>query len=230
MREPYFKSSRVTVYCGDAREVLAEMEQEGMHFDLVVTDPPYGINQRNSRVSGLNAERGKAKYDGEFFEDTPEYMLTTVRPIIEKPLALSTLGIVTGGVGSYRWLPQPQEEGCMFMPASPSFNTWGHSDFQPIFYYGRPKGNTGEYRKLSFQVTERGFSKEHPCSKPLNFWKNLILCGTDGIQNKTVLDPFGGSGTTARACQELSMNAVLIEINPAYCDLIAKNCAQEWLF
>ena len=57
-----------------------------------------------------------------------------------------------------------------------------------------------------------------------------MLCGTDGIGNKAILDPFAGSGTTGRAAMDLGMNAVLIELNPRYCDLIAQNLAQEVLF
>lgn len=118
----------------------------------------------------------------------------------------------------------------MFMPASPSFNSWAHSDYQPIYYYGKPVGNFGKYRKLSFEVNERGFCKKHPCSKPLEFWKKLMLCGTDGVQGKTILDPFGGSGTTGRAAQDLGMSATLIELNPNYCELIKTNCSQMYLF
>ena len=118
----------------------------------------------------------------------------------------------------------------MYMPSSPSFNTWAHSDYQPIWYYGKPNGNFGEYRRLSFEVNEHGFSKHHPCSKPLGFWKKLMLCGTDGKEGMRILDPFGGSGTTGRAAQDLGMKATLIEINPRYCDLIAKNCSQQMLF
>ena len=123
-----------------------------------------------------------------------------------------------------------QGKGCMYIPAAPGFNTWAHSDYQPIYYYGKPQGNTGKYRKLSFVVTERGFSKRHPCSKPLEFWKGLMLCGTDGIKGNTVLDPFCGSGTTGRAAQDLGMEATLIELNPKYCELIKSNCQQMTLF
>lgn len=117
----------------------------------------------------------------------------------------------------------------MYCPASPSFGRWGHQDYWPIYYYGEPKGNVGKYRRMSYEVTERGFSKGHPCSKPLQFWKHLMLCGTDGVCGKTILDPFAGSGTTGVAAQQLGMKAVLIELNERYCGLIAKNCAQGFI-
>lgn len=230
MREPFFKNSRVTVYCGDSREVLQELKDAGETFDLMLTDPPYGLNQKENKPSGINAERAKGVYADDLFPDTPEYLKEVVRPVIDAGLAVCALGIVTGGVGSWRYLPPPQEEGCMYMPAAPGFNSWAHQDYQPIFYYGKPHGNTGKYRTLSHTVTERGFCKSHPCAKPLEFWKKLMLCGTDGVEGKRILDPFGGSGTTGRAAQDLGMNAVLIELNPRYCELIARNCAQETLF
>jgi DNA modification methylase len=227
---PFFVTKHVTLYCGDSLEVLRALRDEGERFDLLLTDPPYGINQAVHRPSGVNAKRGKGKYQGEMFEDTQTYLSKVVRPVVDTALRMSTLGIVTPGVGGWRHMPQPQEEGCMYMPASPGFNTWAHSDYQPIYYYGKPQGNTGEYRVLSHTVTERGYSNEHPCSKPLKFWKRLMLCGTDGVEGKRVLDPFAGSGTTGAAAQALGMEAVLIEINPYYCDLIARNLSQDVLF
>jgi DNA modification methylase len=36
----------------------------------------------------------------------------------------------------------------------------------------------------------------------------------------TVLDPFAGSGTVGEVASKLGRNAVLVEINPSYIDLI----------
>lgn len=227
---PYYTSSHVRLFLGDSLKIVKALKERGERFDLLITDPPYGLNQKNRPKSGVNGERAKATYEGEYFEDTQEYLRDVVRPIIDECLSICDLGIITGGVGSWGYLPKPNEEGCMFMPASPGFNTWAHQDYQPIYYYGRPKGNYGKYRKLSHLVTERGFSKNHPCSKPLEVWKKMMLCGTDGVEGKRILDPFGGSGTTGRAAQDLNMDATLIELNPTYCELIKSNCCQQTLF
>lgn len=45
----------------------------------------------------------------------------------------------------------------------------------------------------------------------------------------TVLDPFGGSGTTGRVAVALGRNAILIELNPAYVDLAEQRTAQTGL-
>jgi DNA modification methylase len=38
----------------------------------------------------------------------------------------------------------------------------------------------------------------------------------------TILDPFGGSGTTIIACEKTGRQARLIELDPVYCDVIVK--------
>lgn len=56
--------------------------------------------------------------------------------------------------------------------------------------------------------------KGHPAAFPRELARRCILLGTR--EGDTVLDPFGGSGTTGVVAQELGRKAVLIELNPRY--------------
>lgn len=67
MSEPFYKNGNMSVFCGDSLKILDEFISEGRHFDLLLTDTPYGLNQKNSKTSGINAKRAKASYDGDFF-------------------------------------------------------------------------------------------------------------------------------------------------------------------
>ena len=63
-----------------------------------------------------------------------------------------------------------------------------------------------------------GEKTEHPCQIPLKVMHRIIKI-TEG---DTILDPFGGSGTTGQVAIELARKAVLIELNPQYVSLIEK--------
>lgn len=56
--------------------------------------------------------------------------------------------------------------------------------------------------------------------KPVKLFKYLIQNSTK--PGDLVLDSFGGSGTTLVACEELGRKARLMELDPAYCDVIIK--------
>ncbi len=57
-------------------------------------------------------------------------------------------------------------------------------------------------------------TKGHPAAFPRELARRCILLGSR--EGDSVLDPFGGCGTTAVAARELGRNCVLVELNPAY--------------
>lgn len=57
----------------------------------------------------------------------------------------------------------------------------------------------------------------HPAAFPRELARRCILLGTK--PGDTVLDPFGGSGTTGAVARELDRKAVLVELNPDYITL-----------
>jgi DNA modification methylase len=54
----------------------------------------------------------------------------------------------------------------------------------------------------------------HPTQKPEGIIERMVLGSSN--KNDVVLDPFSGSGTTLRVCQQLERSAIGIEINPQY--------------
>jgi DNA modification methylase len=63
----------------------------------------------------------------------------------------------------------------------------------------------------------------HPATFPRELARRCILLGSR--EGDTVLDPFGGSGTTGIAANELKRQAVLIELNPNYVETTSKRAA-----
>jgi DNA modification methylase len=60
----------------------------------------------------------------------------------------------------------------------------------------------------------------HPTVKPIDIIEPALRVTTD--QSKIVLDLFGGSGTTLIAAERSKRHAYLMELDPAYCDVIVK--------
>lgn len=63
-------------------------------------------------------------------------------------------------------------------------------------------------------------SREHPTMKPVPLIARLIFNSTH--VGDSILDPFGGSGSTMIACEQLGRRCIMMELDPIYCDVIVK--------
>lgn len=61
-------------------------------------------------------------------------------------------------------------------------------------------------------------SEDHPTMKPIKLMARQIQNSTK--PGWTVLDPFGGSGSTLMACEQLNRRCRCAELDPRYCDVI----------
>lgn len=89
---------------------------------------------------------------------------------------------------------------------------------------GLIKAQQKKYQKRNkrsvWTVTTKPFKGAHFATFPPDLIEPCVLAGCP--ENGTVLDPFGGAGTTGLVAQEHNRNAVLIELNPEYAEM-AKN-------
>lgn len=83
-------------------------------------------------------------------------------------------------------------------------SVWGIEDDGP--YWGRVQGNNAERRS------------DHPNQLPEIYLKRLISAYTYSVDN--ILDPFGGSGTTAVVADSLGRNCTTIDISSFNCESI----------
>lgn len=205
--KPYYETENGKLFCGDCLEIMPELES----VDLVLTDPPYGINfQSNHRT---------IKYD-KITGDT------------NLPLQQIKLSIKKATNAAYlfcRWDNLP------YMPKPKSVlvwikNNWSMGDLK--HEHGRQWEACCFYPKEKHEFIKRIpdvlFSKRtgnilHPTQKPVDLFMELIQCNVA----KTVLDPFLGSGTTAIACERLNRHWIGIEISKEYCEIAAKRIENE---
>lgn len=202
--KPYYQDESVTIYHGDCREILPTLGK----VDLVLTDPPYGINwkprvnhqdspwtdDQRPDITNLLTGYYHCVWGGNYFTDV-------LRPT-ESWLI---------------WLKRP--EG--FENDKRSYSTlemaWTDYGIKP-----RSKMFVWDGGKRQGDASNREFL--HPAQKPLEVmaWSIALCPSTANI----ILDPFMGSGTTLRAAKDLGRKAIGIEIEERYCELAAKRMAQ----
>lgn len=70
-----------------------------------------------------------------------------------------------------------------------------------------------------FTLSSEKINRVHPTQKPVRLISE-IFNRFDLMQFKTVLDLFGGSGSTLMACEQLNKQCFVMELDPHYCDVI----------
>jgi DNA modification methylase len=93
---------------------------------------------------------------------------------------------------------------------------------------GSSRGEQGERKELEsviFLNPELGaIRKEHPATFPVALPEKFINAITSS--GESVVDPFGGSGSTLIACEKTGRKCYMMELSPQYCDVIVTRWEQ----
>ena len=216
---PYYQDAAVTIYHGDCREILPVVSA-----DVLVTDPPYGVELGTSDSRGNNHGLVHASYVS--YSDTEDNFRSIIIPAIRVALELTNRGAIFVGKHLTAF-PEPSIAGGIYCSAACGRNPWGFTNLLAVFFYGsNPRLHLGAVHTVigSNETAERN---GHPCPKPLGWMTWLV--GMTSLDGETILDPFMGSGTTLRAAKDLGRKAIGIEIEERYCEIAANRMAQEVL-
>lgn len=210
--------STQTIIQGDCLEVMKTFADKS--FDLVLTDPPYGIGFQSSwKIERLRKEK-IANDDRPFTDfipevsrvlkeggvlvcftryDTEEEFRVAMRKAGLKDKAQIIWDKVVHGMGDLFGDIAPQHENAIFAVKG---------DYK--FPYERPRS--------IFRVPRVSPDKLlHPNEKPVELMAQLIQVLT--IPEANILDCFTGSAPVLVAAKQLNRNAVAIEISPEYCKI-----------
>ncbi len=219
---PYYSHGGIVIYLGDCREVMSHLAPHYGErlFDLLLTDPPYGIgadrnlraNKQHGRAVAPSSDYGAAQWD-----DQP----STEAVAFARSLCRSQ--IIFGG--NYYDLPP---SSCWLVWDKENGNN-GYADCELAWTNLRKA-----VRKLTYRwqgmLQQPGRPKEqrqHPTQKPEAV---MLWALTQAPQDvRTVLDPFMGSGTTLVAAKRLGKSCVGIEREERYCEIAARRLQQEAL-
>lgn len=99
-----------------------------------------------------------------------------------------------------------------------------HTQYEPIWYgwLGGKRLRPLADRKQSdvWDIPRPKISEDHPTMKPVALVAKAIV--NSSIKNDIVIDFFGGSGTTLIAAEQTGRKCRMMELDPKYCDVIAK--------
>lgn len=203
---PYYERDGITIYHGDCREIMPTLKA-----DVVVTDPPYGIQYDGGRTQRGTQDLGAVEGDDKPFDPSP---------------LLRFRDVLCWGANNY----------AQDLPRSGQFYVWDKvcSNGMKVriaeceFAWHALGTKPRVFRHLwsgAYRVGEEaGKRSVHPTQKPLALLRWCIdrLPDEPGL----ILDPFMGSGTTLVAAKLEGRRAIGIEIEERYCEIAAKRLAQ----
>lgn len=237
---------RHRLLCGDTRDAACMDElMQGEVADLVFTDPPYNV-AIDGNVCGLGSVKHRefAFASGEMSESQFTRFLAETLGNMSRVLRNGAIAFVcmdwrhmgellVAGSEAFSelknlvvWNKTNGGMGAFYRSKHELVFVFKQGDAQHTNSFGL--GETGRYRTnvwdyAGISSIGAGRSEElamHPTVKPVALIANAIMdCSRRG---ETVLDGFGGSGSTLIAADKTGRSARIIEYDPLYCDTIVR--------
>lgn len=211
-----YKLGNHYLLCGDAtnEDNVKKLIQDNQ-IDMVFTDPPYGLNiktDRSNRKTGIQQSNNFKQYD----DTTNEYAIKSYNLI-------NTYNIQTqvwfGGNHYAHTLPETNNwlvwdkrvEDKHRVTESDCELAWVQSKYNSIRIFRH-------LWKGMMKDSEKNQKRVHPSQKPVALVEFAIK--EYNINAQSIIDLFGGSGATLIACEKLNKQCFMMELDPAYCDVI----------
>ncbi len=222
--------------CGDAIDLFKRLENESV--DLIVADPPYNLAKdygNNHDLKGfdeyilftkewLSEAKRVLKPNGTIYVFMGVRFISYLYDIMDRELQLNFNSWIvwhyTQGLGKTKGF-SPRHDDILVFNKGKDF-IFNLDDVRvPQKYYrernnmrGANPGDVWEFSHVHYSNPNR---QNHPTQKPEGIVERIVLASSN--KGDLVLDPFSGSGTTLRVCQQLDRRAIGFELNPEYVEL-----------
>ncbi|MDW2907243.1 site-specific DNA-methyltransferase [Mesomycoplasma ovipneumoniae] len=234
------------IICGNAIEELKKIESKSIN--LIVTDPPYNLNKDYGNNKDnlefeeylefsrqwLTEAKRVLKDDGTIYIFMGMRYISYIYSILEKELNMHFNSWITWfytqGVGKTKGFSPRHDDILMFTKHKSKF-TFNLDDIRiPQKFYrsinnmrGSNPGNVWQFSHMHYCNKNR---KKHPTQKPEALYERMILASSN--ENDIVLDPFVGSGTMLRVCQQTNRRGIGIEINEEYVRMCKERLEEDF--
>ena len=231
---------KLIAICGDSIKELKRLPSRSVR--LIVTDPPYNLNKNyGNNYDSLSSREyldfsrkwlGEAyrvlQDDGSIYVFMGMKYISYIYSILERELGMSFNSWITWfytqGTGKTRGF-SPRHDDILYFTKHPTNFVFNLDEVRvPQKFYrsinnmrGANPGNVWEFSHTHYCNKNR---QQHPTQKPEGLYERIILASSN--PGDTVLDPFLGSGTLLRVCQQIDRKGIGIDINSEYIQM-AKN-------
>lgn len=215
-----YQLGRHRLMCGDSTTNDVDKLMNGDKADMVLTDPPYGmdLDADYSKMPSTKEEGNKvySKVLGDSEDFTPELIQTI----------FNNFGycdeIYLFGADYYSELIENRNNGSWVVwdkRVTENFDRMIGSAFEMCWSKAKHKRMIARINNTLFSGEADAKNKVHPTQKPLKliswFFENINLSGRN-----IVVDLYGGSGSTLIACEQLDRTCYMMELDPRYIDVI----------
>lgn len=225
--------------CGDSTDAGdVALLMDGEKADMVFTDPPYGVSigdknkllkDKVSKGKG-NAVTDNIENDTLGTDELYDILVKSMTNIRENCKDDASYYVTSPQGGDLCMMMMMMDAGLkvrhvlIWVKNAPTFSL-GRLDYdyqhEPIFYTWTKSHHN--YRAGKFRSTIWTYDKPrkcdlHPTMKPVALVANCMKDTTK--EGDSVLDLFGGSGTTLIAAEQLNRKCYMMELDPHYCDVI----------
>ena len=228
--------TNIDIRCGDALDLFKKIDSESV--DTIVADPPYNLGKNygnNHDLKGfdeyieftkswLSEAKRVLKPTGTIYVFMGVRFISYLYDIMDRDLGLFFNSWIvwhyTQGLGKTRGF-SPRHDDILMFTKSKDFDFNLDNVRVPQKYYrsrnnmrGANPGDVWQFSHVHYCNPNR---QNHPTQKAEGLIERMGMASSK--ENGLVLDPFSGSGTTLRVCQQLQRNAIGFELNPDYVEM-----------
>jgi len=238
--------NKIEILQGDAIELFEREKSNSV--DLIIADPPYNLGKDYGNSHDLKGFEDYIRFSEKWLKEAHRVLRSTgtiyvfmgvrfisyLYDILDKKLQMFFNSWIcwhyTQGIGKKIGY-SPRHDDILMFNKSKKFTFNLDNVRIPQKYYrtrnnirGANPGDVWNFSHIHYCNPNR---QNHPTQKPEGLIERMVLASSN--DGDIVLDPFSGSGTTLRVCQQLNRCCVGFELNPNYAQMTKERLSKPFM-